>query len=278
MIKALLGLGVGFIVSLLFGQELISILARPALLALQSSGMEPQIYVVSLPESFMTYLKVSMFAGIFVASPWIFRQLWGFIAAGLYPNERRYVQVFVPFATILFILGGVFLIWLVAPITCRFFVEFNKKFPMPDITSSFILPPEMQEQIPASTEPNSLAPPSAAEKGKESQKEIESTRSLLKPMFRLKEYISLILLLALAFGLAFQMPLAVLLLGQLGIVRIETFKKIRKYAVFGIVILAAVMTPPDVISQVALAVPMYLLYEFGIILLRYWPKRKKSNN
>ena len=96
-------------------------------------------------------------------------------------------------------------------------------------------------------------------------------------MITLQKYVSFILLLAVAFGLSFQMPLVVLLLGQLHIVEIKTFRKIRKYALFAIVIAAALLTPgPDVISQVALAVPMYLLYELGIVLLQFWPRRELS--
>ena len=72
------------------------------------------------------------------------------------------------------------------------------------------------------------------------------------------------------------MPLVVFFLGRLSLVSMNSLKSARKYVFFGIFIVAAMMTPPDVISQIALGVPMYLLYELGMILLRIWPGRKRN--
>ncbi|OPZ96888.1 MAG: Sec-independent protein translocase protein TatCy [Planctomycetes bacterium ADurb.Bin412] len=277
LIKALCGLLVGFAFCLFFGQEIIGYLSQPLLIALQESGLDTRLYIMSLPEAFLTYIKVCIYAGIFITSPWIFYQLWGFVAAGLYPHEKRYVHIFVPFSAALFVLGGIFLIWIVAPLTCNFFIKFCYKFSTPDTTHSFLFQEEA-EGTPAPQSPvqspnasaNPPSPPVASARPEETP--------LVKPMITLQKYVSFILLLAVAFGLSFQMPLVVLLLGQLHIVEIKTFRKIRKYALFAIVIAAALLTPgPDVISQVALAVPMYLLYELGIVLLQFWPKRKASS-
>ena len=82
------------------------------------------------------------------------------------------------------------------------------------------------------------------------------------------------MVLALAFGVAFQMPLVVFFLGRLQFVQISTFKANRKFVVFSLVIVAALMTPPDIISQVALVVPMYLLYELGILMVWIWPPKR----
>ena len=103
-------------------------------------------------------------------------------------------------------------------------------------------------------------------------------KPLVKPTFAIQKYISLVIVLALAFGLSFQMPLAVFLLGQLSLVKIEVFRSIRKYMLFGIVIFSAMITPPDVISQLLMSLPMYLLYELGILMLWVWPKRKKRDD
>ncbi|MCP4711125.1 MAG: hypothetical protein GY869_21095, partial [Planctomycetes bacterium] len=100
------------------------------------------------------------------------------------------------------------------------------------------------------------------------------SKPLILPWFNLNQYINLVMLLGLAFGVGFQMPLAVFFLGRVGLVQITTLKSVRKYVFFGIIIGAALITPPDVISQVLLGVPMYVLYEFGILMLMFWPRKK----
>jgi sec-independent protein translocase protein TatC len=84
-------------------------------------------------------------------------------------------------------------------------------------------------------------------------------------MTDMSSYIDFVLLLFLAFGVAFQVPVATVLLVSTGLVRIETLKKQRGYVLLGIFIIAAILTPPDALSQCFMAVPMYALYEIGII-------------
>ncbi len=98
----------------------------------------------------------------------------------------------------------------------------------------------------------------------------------LAQQFQLKGYLNLVLALLLAFSLAFQLPLVILLLGWVGIVDIKSLKANRKYAILGGFIFGAVLTPPDIVSQVSLALPMYLLYELAIILLRVFPIERVS--
>jgi sec-independent protein translocase protein TatC len=88
-------------------------------------------------------------------------------------------------------------------------------------------------------------------------------------------YVSFITSLMLVFGIAFQTPLAIFLLTKTGLVSIEALKRSRKYVLLVIVIVSAMATPPDVYSQIALAIPLYLLYELGI-LLSYLAARKKA--
>ncbi len=83
---------------------------------------------------------------------------------------------------------------------------------------------------------------------------------------RVSEYLSLVTALILAFGITFQLPLVVILLVRIGIVTVEQLKAFRKYAVVLILTVAAILTPPDVLSQITLATPLYLLYEMAIIL------------
>lgn len=88
------------------------------------------------------------------------------------------------------------------------------------------------------------------------------------PMLTIKEYLSFTLAFFIPMGLAFQLPLVVLVLGKLRLIRVEFLVQMRKYALLIIVILAAVLTGPDVLSQVMMAGPVYLLYEASVLLLK----------
>jgi len=86
----------------------------------------------------------------------------------------------------------------------------------------------------------------------------------IKPMITLNAYVSFLGKMITAFGLMFELPLVVLFLSKIGIVTPEMMKKGRRYAIFGIFVIAAVLTPPDVVSQIMLAVPILLLYEISV--------------
>ena len=93
-------------------------------------------------------------------------------------------------------------------------------------------------------------------------------------MTDMASYLDFVLLLFFAFGIAFEVPVAVVLLAATGLVKIETMTKNRGYVILGIFIVAAFLTPPDALSQTFMAGPMYLLYELGIILSRVLLKEK----
>ncbi len=86
---------------------------------------QSQAVTLNVQEAFLTYLKVAFIAGLVIASPWIFYQLWLFVAAGLYPHERRYVHIYLPISLALFLIGVVFCFYMVFPFVLKFLLGFN---------------------------------------------------------------------------------------------------------------------------------------------------------
>lgn len=93
---------------------------------------------------------------------------------------------------------------------------------------------------------------------------------------KMSEYLSLVMTLVLAFGISFELPVLLSLLGKVGIVSSQGLKEKRRYAIVGMVAFAGVVTPPDVFSQVSLAVPMYMLYEGTIWIVRGMEKQREA--
>jgi len=96
------------------------------LLKLMPAG--EKLVFTSLTEPFMMYMKISLIAGVFMASPFVFHQLWLFISPALFPREKRWVMPFVFFTTFFFTLGGAFGYFVVFPFACRFFLQIGSDF------------------------------------------------------------------------------------------------------------------------------------------------------
>jgi len=214
-----IAVGVGFAVSYAFSERLFNLLIMP-LKAVMPEG--DQLIFTNLPEMFFTYLKVAFLSGVLLVAPFIFYQLWMFIAPGLYRREKKYVIPFVVASTILFVGGSLFGYFVVFPFGFKFFIEYVKALPS------------------------------------------------------VKQYFSFAIKLLFAFGVIFELPVVIFFLTKMGVVTPELLSRKRKYAILLAFVLAAILTPPDVITQCMMAGPLIILYEIGILVSRTVRKKKES--
>ncbi len=122
LVRILIAVGVGFAACYYFKDPLYRVITRPLMTVMPAGS---HMVFTGLPEAFFVYMKIAFFASLFLTSPYIFYQLWRFIAPGLYPRERRYVVPFVLFSTVLFLAGIVFGYFIVLPPAFGFFISFT---------------------------------------------------------------------------------------------------------------------------------------------------------
>ena len=114
-----------FLVSWTFVDKIYYWLSRPVL---QFMPPDAKLAFTALTEPFLMYIKLSFISGLFIASPFVFYQLWLFISPALYGKEKKYVFPFVFFTTFFFVLGGAFGYYFIFPWACRFFLDIGKDF------------------------------------------------------------------------------------------------------------------------------------------------------
>jgi sec-independent protein translocase protein TatC len=213
LVASAIALGVGFAISYAFSERLFRILAWPL-----KANMAPEdkLIYTGLPEMFFIYIKVAFVAGLLLAAPFIFYEMWMLATPGFRQRQRRLVLPFVLLSSVLFIGGGLFGYFIAFPLGFKFFLGFENQY--------------------------------------------------LQSLPSVKQYFSFSIKLLLLFGLIFELPVAVFFLTKAGIITQEGMKKSRAYAMLGVFVFAAIVTPPDVISQVMLAIPLLVLYEVGILI------------
>jgi sec-independent protein translocase protein TatC len=281
LILSLVGFTVVFGFCLLFGQQVMAAFCRPLISVLQQYEVNPQIYFTQVSDPFMVFIKVSLVSACAIAAPWMVYQLWLFVAAGLYPHERKIVTRYVPLSITLLVSGMVFVYFLVLPWTLQFFLAFSINIPLP---TAF----HPNQQI-ATTQPTTIptleGDPAKPIDGQIWINQIDGRlkiyhngkarvitfgpQNLTAPIITLPDYIDLVFGMLLTFGLSFQLPLVVMALVAVGIVERDALKKMRRYVYFAMSIIAAAITPGDVITAtIALMFPLIGLYELGIWLSR----------
>jgi sec-independent protein translocase protein TatC len=125
LFRAFISIFIAVIPAYLFSKEIYAFLSRPLTQFLPEGEM---MAYTTLTEPFMTYIKVSFLTALFAVSPYVFYQLWKFIAPGLYQKEKKYVVPFVSFTSIFFLGGAAFSYYVAYPFTCRFFLDMGKDF------------------------------------------------------------------------------------------------------------------------------------------------------
>ncbi len=224
LIRILIAVAVGFVVSYFFSKQVFYLVSLPLLDVLPK---ENNLIFTALPEAFFTYLKISFFCGVVLASPYIFYQIWKFISPGLYPHEKKYVIPFVIVSSIFFVTGILFAYFVVFPYGFKFFLSFQNDY--------------------------------------------------IKALPTMKQYLGFTLKLLFAFGVIFELPVFMYFLAKIGVVNSQLLTKNRRYVIVLIFVVAAILTPPDMFTQFLMAVPLLLLYELSIYVVKFVEKRKKKD-
>lgn len=272
-----------FVVCLVFGGPLLEFITKPLRTALIKAGESPHLIATSPVEPFAVYMKVAAVVTMLAGMPWVLYQLWLFVAPGLYSKERRFIYFLLPLSGAMTALGLAFLYWVLLPLSLVFLIEFGTGLVPPKITSveppTGMVFPQMPSlagdpatatpgQMWLNTELNQLRIQVA--EGKVLALNVHSGAGIAQE-YRLGEYVNLVFMLGLAFAVAFQTPIVLMLLSWIGLLDASMLVMYRRHALFGAVVLAALLPTQDPASLLVLTAVMYGLYEFGVVLMRFVP-------
>ena len=172
----------------------------------------------------MFVFKIALTCGAALASPFIFQQIWSFVAPGLYKKEKAVILPVVIASTFCFLLGIGFCYFLL-PLFMKFLIGF--------------------------------------------------AGGQINPLFRISEYFSFLIKMCFSFGLAFELPVVAFVLSKMGVIDHWFLIRYFRHAIVLIFIAAAILTPPDVLTQALLALPLAALYGISIIIA-YQPRRREK--
>ena len=223
LIACAVAVGVCFVGTYAFSEKLFTILASPLKRHLPEGD---RLIFTNLPEMFFVYLKTALVSALLLAAPFIFYQVWMFVAPGLYRGEKRYAFPFVFFSTILFVGGALFGYFVVFPFGFRFFLGFANEY--------------------------------------------------IQALPSVKQYFSLSIKLLFGFGVIFELPIVAFFLGRMGVISAEFLRRQRKYAILLLFAVSAILTPPDVITQLMMAGPLLVLFELSVIIVKVSGKKKPA--
>jgi sec-independent protein translocase protein TatC len=240
MIKSLLAFIVGMVICFTVWNPVFNFLTYPLCDALASRGQSCDLQFIALEEGFFVAISISLLGGLMLSFPVISFQMWRFVAPGLYKSEQGAFLPFLVASPFMFFLGAAFAYYVITPLAFGFFLGFQQAGTLESGTDS------------ATQAAGILFQGSA------------------------KAYLNLTIKFIVAFGLCFQLPVLLTLMGKAGLVSARGLRGTRKYAMVGILIVAAIATPPDVISQVILFVVVYGLYEISIQLVARVERKREA--
>lgn len=256
LIRSAIAFLIGIVLAFTVAEPILNFLLGPIVDTLKAMGdPNPTMQYTSPQEYLFTLFRISMVFGFALSFPMIGYQMWRFVAPGLYRTEKGAFLPFLIASPFMFLLGAAFAHLVVTPLAMQFFLGFA------DVSSIFT---DVLSRVVDGAE----AVPAAA----------ASPESGPTIVFfgKVNESLDITLKFIVAFGLCFQLPVLLTLMGKAGLVSAAGLGAVRKYAMVGILVLAALVTPPDVITQVILFVVVYGLYEISIFLVRRVEKTREA--
>ena len=242
ILYALVAFTIAFLIAWVFWKPVFDVLKAPLCSVLLDRGQECQLVLIKMEEGFFVSMKIGLWGGFILAFPAIAYQLWRFVAPGLYRSEKSAFLPFLVASPAMFILGGAVAYFVILPWAFQFFLSYQDSF--------------------AATV-NETGTLGAAPGGVVFNGSMEA-------------YLSLTMSFVMAFGLCFQLPVLLSLMGRAGLVSSNGLRNTRKYAVVAILFVAAMVTPPDVTSQLILFAVIYPLYELSIFLVARFERDREA--
>lgn len=228
----------GVVLAFPFWKPVFNFLSSPICTELAERGQDCGLVLIKLQEGFFTAVSIAVLCGLALSFPVIGYQLWRFVAPGLYRKEKAAFLPFLVASPAMFLLGGAMAFYLVLPTAYSFFLDFQ------------------QGPVEVDKVSDRAASASIVFQGS------------------MQEYLGLTVRFITAFGLCFQLPVLLTLLGKAELVSADDLVRVRKYAFVATLLLSAVATPPDIVSQIILFATVYPLYEIAILIIGRMERRR----
>ncbi|MCH2045400.1 MAG: twin-arginine translocase subunit TatC [Saprospiraceae bacterium] len=209
---------------------------------------------LDMGEAFLLHIKVCIFGGIIIAFPYLLWEIWRFVRPGLHQHEQKATRGFVIVASILFLLGVSFGYFIISP----FAINFLAGYQLPMINQEA----DYMEVMRACTDCCTFPTEEVAKKG---------------GIIKASSFINYMLMFTFPTGLLFELPILVFFLARMGIITADLMRQYRRHSIIIILVLAALVTPPDVMTQILIGIPIYILYELSIGIAVRQEKRRKRD-